>query len=194
MNILRSLRNSKRGIFMKQVFAVLSIISIAFVGIAVQADEAQSMPKTTNTVLQKNQNALLKATVIRVVDGEQNGVLAYYETLLVGAKLDSTTVMVRSGNKWTEKQSTEIKFQKIQKNENNEVVFIVGLKHETLTDDASIFHVKASFFTDYKPCLMVWPIGIEKIKLGDRDARLKKFTVNPDEALKFFSSTEQNPK
>lgn len=171
---------------MKKILCSLTIgIAALF---SVFADDPQPMPKGISANLQKNQHALLKATVIQVVENkDRNGVVAIYETLLMGAKLVSSSVLVRDGNTWTKKQKTDVKFTKFQKNENDETIFIVGLDHETLTDDGSVFHTIVDFFTDDKPCLLVWPIGIEKMKLGNRDIRMKKFTVDPKVAAAYYA-------
>lgn len=175
---------------MKKVLCAIMIgLSMVF---SLLADDPQPMPKATGEVLQKNQHALIKATVVQIIENEnRNGVVANYETLLVGAKLVPSTVSVKSGNKWTQEKRMDIKFQSQKKNESDEDVFIVGLNHDTLTNDGSIFHDTVSFFMENKPCLLVWPIGIEKMKRGNQEIRLKKFTVDPKVAAAYYAKNAQ---
>ncbi|NCB09425.1 MAG: hypothetical protein EOM73_14835 [Bacteroidia bacterium] len=155
---------------------ICAVFAVLFSGIAAFADDPQPMPKNTNLALQNKRQILLEVTAIQVVENDKhNGVVATYDEIW-NLKEPGTKIDFWAGT-WS-----------FKKNDNLEDIFIVGLDHDTITTNGLIFHIQNNSNQHF---LELWPIGIEKMNKGGRPVRLKKFTVNPKEAMTYYSQKAQ---
>lgn len=154
---------------------ICAMLAFGFMCISAFADDPQPTPKNTNLALQNKRVILLEVEAIQVVENEnRNGVVATYSEIWT-LKEPGTKIDFWSGT-WS-----------FKKNDNLENIFIVGLDHDTITTNGLIFHEKNNSNQHF---LGLWPIGIEKMAQGGRPIRLKKFTVNPKEALEYYAKKE----
>ena len=153
----------------KKLLAVAALVSavVAF------ADEKQATPDLTDPLLKSKVQVLKRVVAVAVVETKQhNGVVAQYREIY-----DSVNFKVKPGNyhylgNWKE-------------NKNFEKVFISGLDHDKVTTKGTVYHFEAYGGEYY---LYVWPVGIEKLKENGRPVRMKKFTVDPKQALEYYKA------
>ena len=79
----------------------------------------------------------------------------------------------------------------LERNKSREKVYITGLDHNLVTSDGAIFH---KIIGVGQKGLWIWRIGTETVKVKyerrTRTLRLKKYTVDPKEALEYY---KKNP-
>ena len=143
----------------------------------IMIDGLHPMPKNTDISLQNKRKILSEVVAIQVIENEKhNGVVATYDEIYNQTKPGKTIDFWAGTWSWSD-------------NETHEDVFIVGLNHDLITQDGLIYHLDNGMEQHF---LGLWPIGIEAIQKNGSSVRLKKFTVNPEEAKKYYS--KQNSK
>ena len=69
-------------------------------------------------------------------------------------------------------------------NDNNETFFVSGVDLDKITDGSYVYHKKAGI--NECPFLTVWRIGNIKVIKNESAIHLKKFTVDPKEAMAYL--------
>ena len=156
---------------------IVTIIIALLSCLTILATDSQPMPKNTDLSLQNKRKILSEVTAKQIIETDKvKGIIATYNEIY-NQKKPGKTIDFWAGT-WS-----------YSKNETQEDVFIVGLNHDLITQDGLIYHLDNGMEQHF---LGLWPIGIEAIQKNGSSVRLKKFTVNPEEAKKYYS--KQNSK
>ena len=168
---------------MKKIIILLLIFLICITG---YADMKQPMPVCNNLEMMKKVKLFIDVKALQIIENKDlKGVIAIYEKYYSSARTYK--------GQFCHTDSTS--------NNRGELIFIVGLNHNILTNDCYIYQKKNfnHYYVrmgvkiceqEYGKCLYLWPIGIEtRFKDG---RRLKKYTVNPLEAYNIYTGNILN--
>lgn len=147
---------------MKRILAALFIIS-SMVLFSDDATDAQPNPVfSKNSVVAKKVMSLLRAKAVFVVEPSGN---------------NKGGVVVLPG-----RIINEDRF--IEESKNEEMFFVSGVNLDKITEGCMVYHHSDGFGSGYT--LDVWRIGTISIPRDGKTLRLKKFTVDPKEAMAYL--------
>jgi hypothetical protein len=162
---------------MKSLFLLFCLCGSIFL---LQGSEAQKMPEFRSPLLKKNLNILQNVEVVHFYETkEKKGIIARSQGIYKKVDLSK-----RSGSYGFVKEWERHRYF--------EYVFIEGLDHDTLTSRGKIYHRMIG--VDQRG-LWVWRTGIETVRFRqnklEKEQRLKKYTVDPQVAQKYFEQKER---